>query len=89
MAVAHGIEQFFSGVFLLMPADFGEELQKESWTEEDEFADLGDAIVEIRAFDTSSYDVYSNDLVLLSLLSKAFNSEVLTREACLKKWGWG
>ena len=87
ITLAKGIDQFFSGVFLLMPGDLGDELGTEYLTEDDEFKELGNAIAEIRAFDTTDFYIYSNDVSLLSMLSKTFNTKILSKEACLKKWG--
>ncbi len=56
--------QFESGVLLLFPCDKGEVLDRAYFTEDEEYRDIGDAILEIRFFDTNFYEIYgrSNDL---------------------------
>ena len=80
IAFSKGVDQFLSGVFLLMPKDYGEQLDIKYYTEDDPFRDLGDAILEIRTFDTSFFLVYSNDLQVIEALSKAFNGEIYSKD---------
>ena len=87
IALAKTIGQFLSGVFLLSPRDQGSELQNDLDTEGEYFRDLGDAIVEIRAFDTTVYQVYSNCDQILHALAEKFGRQIQTREETLQKWG--
>lgn len=55
------VSQFFSGIFLLVPPTilspkWGRELL---YTEDPLTSDLGDSLVEIRAFDTSYFEIYT------------------------------
>lgn len=55
VSIAHGVDQFLAGVFAGVIGSAQEPSFRDRgfWTEDDDDADLGDAIVEIRAFDTS------------------------------------
>ena len=75
--LVYGVDQFFSGVFLAFTKFQGEILVKEFSTEDPEFRDIGVALLEIRAFDTSYFEIYSNDFHLIQELSKSFlNSKI-------------
>ncbi len=60
------VVQFESGVFSGVPAGIAAPVFREggAWTEDEEMAELGDAIVEVRAFDTSYISVDGVDLEL-------------------------
>lgn len=60
------VEQFESGVFAGVPrsVDRPEFRSGGLWTEDEDAADLGDAIVEVRAFDTSYWFVATTDTEL-------------------------
>ena len=66
------VHQFLSGVFLALPNDQGDLLNCEYGTEERAFRDMGDAVLEIRAFDTSYYEFYSNNFDLIHKISRNF-----------------
>lgn len=70
---ASGIEQFQSGVFVGTPSERKVPRFREGglWTEDDEMAELGDAVVELRAFDTSYISVASSDEAVLNALEHA------------------
>lgn len=61
------IHQFESGVFAAVPSEIATPVfrGKELWTDDEDFADLGDAVIEIRAFDTSYISVSSADTRLI------------------------
>jgi hypothetical protein len=56
---ARKVEQFESGVFVGVPNSLERPVFRAGglWTEDEEDADLGDALVEVRAFDTSYWSV--------------------------------
>jgi hypothetical protein len=66
-------DQFLSGVFLAVP----ENIDHPTWlrhpgTEDEPTKDLGDAILEIRAFDTSFFELYSSNSKIIESLTKYF-----------------
>ncbi len=66
-------EYFESGVFLGTKEARSIEVEHAEgfWTEDEEWRDILDAVIEIRAFDTSYYEIYSSDLELLkSIIAK-------------------
>lgn len=77
--LAHSVDQFLKGVFLLMPIEYGLQLDVEYGTEDEQFRDIGNAILEIRAFDTTWFMVYSNDRKIIDWLEKCFKAEFLMR----------
>jgi hypothetical protein len=57
------IDQLASGIFLAIPNNVSEpELSRDSDTEGDPTEDLGDAVLEIRALDTSYFEVYYSEI---------------------------
>ena len=61
-ALCDQVDQFLSGIFLAVPAHIRDpRLFTDAVTEDEPSADLGDAIVEIRAFDTSYFEIYTAD----------------------------
>lgn len=69
------VDQFQRGVF------FGSDVsaprfREDPNTEDAEFANVGDAEVEIRAFDTTSFEIYSSDASLLGRLSERYGVKV-------------
>jgi hypothetical protein len=56
---ARQVEQFESGVFVGVPHSLDRPVFRAGglWTEDDDRADLGDGVVEIRAFDTSYWSI--------------------------------
>lgn len=63
---AQQVDQFESGVFAGVPESLDDPVFRSGglWTEDEDAADLGDAVVEIRAFDTSYWSVASADTSL-------------------------
>lgn len=60
------VEQFESGVFIGVPHSLDRPAFRNGglWTEDEEAADLGDAVVEVRAFDTSYWLIATADTQL-------------------------
>ncbi len=72
--IAEGVDQFQRGVFVASPhatPRFRPNLN----TEDPEFADLGDADIEIRAFDTTYFELYVRDEELARDLAERFRVE--------------
>jgi hypothetical protein len=69
-----GVEQFTSGVFVGVPRDLAPPSFRAGglWTEDKDDADLGDAVLEIRAFDTSYVSVATADRALAQHVIHAF-----------------
>jgi hypothetical protein len=68
------VEQFERGVFVGVPQQIVAPQFREGglWTEDEQQADLGDSIVEIRAFDTSYIEILSTDVRILANIGKEF-----------------
>jgi hypothetical protein len=65
------IEQLASGIFLAIPESILEpDLSGDFNTESDPTEDLGDAVLEIRALDTSYFEVYYSEYLLLEASRK-------------------
>jgi hypothetical protein len=64
------VDQFLSGVFAGIPADIAAPRFRAGglWTKDEELADIGDAFVEVRTFDTSFISVATADLALLDMI---------------------
>jgi hypothetical protein len=74
MRAALQVNQFTSGVFVAIPAELTQPRFREGglWTDDDEAADLGDAVVEVRAFDTTYVSVASTNEAFLQRLEAEF-----------------
>lgn len=78
--LCENIDQFLSGVFIAVreknPSQQCLELLID--TEDDQFRslDLDGVIIEIRAFDTSYFEIYSEDPVLMKNLSEIYEVEI-------------
>ena len=70
--LCRNVPQFLSGVFLAFLKDQGEYLSNKYSTEDKEFRDIGDAILEIRAFDTSYYKIYANNFSVIEKIANEF-----------------
>ena len=71
LTLSKNVDQFLSGVFLLYPTDVGFQLNFKCHTEDEIFRDIGDALLEIRAFDTSYFIISTNDFDLLHKIARA------------------
>jgi hypothetical protein len=74
------VDRYFSGVFLGILRASEEIVRRGSFnTEDTPFRDIHEAILEIRAFDTSYYEVYSVKRSLLKPLATRFGVRVESR----------
>jgi hypothetical protein len=74
------VDQYFSGIFLAIQSVSEEIVWSDSLSTEDaRFRDIHEAILEIRAFDTSYYEVYSVKRSLLEPLATRFGVRVESR----------
>lgn len=81
---ASSVEQFLSGVFLLMPNNSYESFfQYQFFTEDLPFRDIAPAVVEIRAFDTSYFELYSYQITTLSNIASTFKTVVMSRDTSI------
>ena len=70
--MSKGVDQFQRGVFLAFSEDQGRQLSEELDTEDREFRNMGKAIIEIRAFDTSYFEIYAHDFELIHKIARGF-----------------
>lgn len=70
------VDQFTSGVFVGVPAHIAAPQFREGglWTEDEDASDLGDAVVEIRAFDWSYVSVAFMDNALFTFMNAEFTT---------------
>ena len=66
------VNQFYSGIFFAIPKGMEADSSRCFDTEEPPTSNLGNAILELRAFDTSYFDVYCSQLDIIQLLHKYF-----------------
>jgi hypothetical protein len=67
------VDQFLRGVFIAVKAEVVDpQLRTDVDTEDPVSVDLGDAIVEIRAFDTSYFEIITRDDRIADFLSRTF-----------------
>jgi hypothetical protein len=74
------IEQFIWGVFLCIDSKFSSQniQDVELETEDDPFRSIAcdGILIEIRAFDTTYFEIYSEDMELMEKLSKLYNIQI-------------
>jgi hypothetical protein len=71
------VDQFMPGIFLAVPHNLSQpKLKLDAVTEDEPSSDLGDALLEIRAFDTSYFEIYTPSPELAERLRHLFNVEV-------------
>jgi hypothetical protein len=80
ITICQNVDQFLSGVFFALNKDFGDHLDAEFGTEDESFRDISDAVLEIRAFDTTFFEIYTNDYALARKITEKFHSEIFTEE---------
>ena len=84
------IDQFLSGVFFAIENDcLNQNLEKiKINTEDEQFRELNinGILVEIRAFDTSFFEVYTTNKTLIKKISKKFNSSYHTKVSLRKSF---
>jgi hypothetical protein len=78
VAYLRQVTQFVWAVFLAVPVDRLPVQWGEVWAESEPFQDIGDAIVEICAFDSSFIQVYARDAAILEPIVARFGGEILT-----------
>lgn len=80
MNLCENIDQFLSGVFIaIKESEKNLKLQNLcAGTEDDQFRflDLNGVLIEIRAFDTSYFELYSENIELIEILSKIYNVKI-------------
>ncbi|NET47730.1 MAG: hypothetical protein F6K09_03195 [Merismopedia sp. SIO2A8] len=72
------IDQFLSGIFLAVPSYISPIWNRSFDTEDEPTHDLGDAILEIRAFDTSYFELYTSNPQIFDLLRASFEAAETT-----------
>ncbi len=74
---ARRVSQFERGVFAGVPASVDEPAFRAGglWTEDEEAADLGDAAIEVRAFDMSYWSIATADPNLATRISERLEQE--------------
>ncbi|MBA3814966.1 MAG: hypothetical protein H0X29_00280 [Parachlamydiaceae bacterium] len=77
-----GIDQFIWGVFLCIDANLSSQNIQivELETEDEPFRSISwnGVLLEIRAFDTSHFEIYSEDIKTIEMISKKFSSSEIT-----------
>jgi hypothetical protein len=76
--LSQNVDQFLSGVFFALPKDIGKLWNREFSTEDEPFRDIEDAILEIRAFDTTYFEIYSSNLEIIESLARYFSLEIIS-----------
>ena len=81
--LAKEVDQFLFGVFIAIQKDYefsDNSLQVD--TEDDRFRPLGieGVIIEIRAFDTSYFEIYSDDYQLIRKIADKYSTPILTSQ---------
>lgn len=76
--ITQNVDQFLSGVFFaLSESETSKEiLNYEFFTEDEPFRQSYEANLEIRAFDTSYFEIYTNDINIIGELSKNFVGQI-------------
>lgn len=70
---ASQVDQFFSGVFLGASFKSERNIDMEAIeTEDEKYRDIGEFVIEIRAFDTTYYEIYSIESNLLTSMCESF-----------------
>jgi hypothetical protein len=68
------VDQFFSGIFLCVPSSIPNPTWSRSFDTEDEpTEDLEDALIEIRAFDTTYFEIYTSNSSWIEILLNSFS----------------
>lgn len=71
------VDQFLSGILLAVPSDLSRpHLNLDAITEDEPSTDIGDALLEIRAFDTSYFEIYTPIPELAEKLHCLFGIEI-------------
>ncbi len=78
-AFVETVDQFTAGVFLAVPQQRLPVSWHEVRTEDEPYRDIGDAIIEIRAFDTSYLLLYAHDEKYLRAVAQSFDPSAETQ----------
>ena len=79
-------DQFLTGIFLAVP----DRVKHPTWsrifdTLDEPFGDLGPAVLEIRAFDTTYFEIYSSDTESVQMLCDRFASQLVEAQGPLEE----
>lgn len=78
---AGSVDQFLSGIFLAVEESAHRELQAlQFYTDDPQFREIEPAEIEIRAFDTSFFEVYANRADYLTSLATKYQMPILSGE---------
>ncbi len=69
------IDQFNSGVFFAANDDMPQFCEIEISTEDEEFRAINGSILEIRAFDTSYFEIYTEDINIVNALKNRYQTK--------------
>jgi hypothetical protein len=69
---SYEVSQFYSGVFVYVDKNYKLSKLNDMDTEENQFENFNNEILQIRAFDTSYFEIYSNDKELLMRIMDEF-----------------
>lgn len=77
------INQFLSGVLIMVDEKCSEIRNPEVYTEEEEFRviNMSGVILEIRAFDVSYFEIYSKEFNLIKKISDRYNTKVVINKS--------
>lgn len=80
VAWANVVDQFLHGVFMAVrPGASRASLRTDPTSHDDPWADMGDELFDVRAFDTSSLDVAASDLAAATRLATRFGGGTYPR----------
>ncbi|MBS0655382.1 MAG: hypothetical protein JSR46_06385 [Verrucomicrobia bacterium] len=83
--LCRNVDQFESAVFLGLPSDYGDSLNHEYFTKDEEFRDHVNTALEIIAFDTQYYEINSRDFNIIKKLSSGIiNNELKIKNYSLR-----
>lgn len=72
------VSQFSSGIFLAVPnINSVVHWERSFWTDDEPFQELDEAFLEIRAFDTSYFEIYAERADLIRDLANSFGAVIL------------
>jgi len=82
--LAENTDQFLSGVFIAIEGNEITDIKSDAAgsTEDEPFRglDLINVLIEIRAFDTTAFEIYSESLAIIEKLSSHFNEPIQTKK---------
>ncbi len=75
MQLSLAVDQFYSGVFFATTLSCDVAPTTELYTEDEEFRKIANSILEIRAFDTSFFEIYTSDKNIVTALVKRYSEK--------------